>query len=222
MNPLRHDFISTCLSSQPSPLTRKRRYLDIGCGGGIFAESAARLPQTERVLAIDPSSEVIPVAKSHARCDPLLMQPDRLIYENKAVEDLPLPQAPEEQFDIVTLFEVVEHISRPAPFLDSCLPFVKSGGWLILSTIARTWTSWLTTKVVAEDVVGLVPRGTHDWEKYINEEELRGFFHGKQGWVGGGGMRSQGVVFVPGMGWRVVPGGERVGNYFFGVRREGG
>ena len=219
MNPLRHDFMNSCLSSDPHfPSPDRRRYLDVGCGGGIFAESVARLKDTEKVLAIDPSSEVIKVARRHAMQDPFLQQSDRLMYENKSIEDLPIPTDSSEQFDILTLFEVIEHISRPAPFLAQCLPFVKPGGWIILSTIARTWASWVTTKVVAEDVMGLVPRGTHDWEKYVNEDELRVWFAEQEGW-GTIGMKSQGVIFIPGTGWNMVKGGEQWGNYFFGVRR---
>lgn len=221
MNPLRHDFIASCVSSeaQDSP-PRKRRFIDIGCGGGIFAESAARLVDTERVLGIDPSSEVINVAKRHARQDVLLQEANRLTYENKSIEDIPVPKTEAEQYDVLTLFEVIEHISRPGPFLDTCLPFVKPGGWLILSTIARSWTSWVTTKVVAEDIVGLVPQGTHDWDKYINDQELKGFFEGKTGWGGEGKMKVQGVVYFPGLGWKSVPGSEKYGNYFFGIRKD--
>lgn len=224
MNPLRHDFISSCLASQPGfqqPPRHGQRYLDIGCGGGIFAESAARLRNTVHVTAIDPSSEVIAVAKSHAQTDPVFQEVGRLEYLNTSIEDLAIPQTPESRYDLVTLFEVVEHISYPAPFLASCMPFVKPGGWLILSTIARTWTSWLTTKVVAEDMLRMVPQGTHDWKNYINEVELRGFFKGREGWGDDGGVRSMGCVYVPGLGWRMVAGGERWGNYFFGVRRDG-
>lgn len=221
MNPLRHDFIFSCIESQPDLTSSNyRRYLDVGCGGGIFAESAARLPQTKSVVGIDPSNQVISVAKAHARQDPILLQQGRLEYQNKAVEDLPVPRTPEEQFDVISLFEVIEHINLPAPFLSSCLPFVKPGGWLILSTIARTWTSWLTTNVVAEEVVKLVPRGTHDWSKYINEQELRNFFRAQGGWARDGGLKSQGCVYVPAVGWRMVPGGEKWGNYFFGVRKD--
>ncbi len=221
MNPLRHDFISSCIEPQPdSPSSTYRRYLDVGCGGGIFAESAARLPRTKHVVGIDPSNQVISVAKAHARQDPLLLEPGRLEYQNKAVEDLAVPRTPDEQFDVVSLFEVIEHINWPAPFLSSCLPFVKPGGWLILSTIARTWTSWLTTNVVAEEVVKLVPRGTHDWSKYINEQELRKFFRAQDGWGRDGGLKSQGCIYVPAVGWRMVPGGEKWGNYFFGVRKD--
>lgn len=221
MNPLRHQFISSCLESQSDPPPfRKRRYLDVGCGGGIFTESAARLHQTENVIGIDPSNEVISVAKEHACQDPLLLEPGRLVYQNHSIEDMTKPKTRLEGFDVVSLFEVIEHIDQPGPFLTSCLPFVKPGGWLVLSTIARTWTSWLTTKVAAENVIGLVPRGTHDWRKYINEQELRGFFRDRKGWGRDRGLRSQGCVYVPGLGWKMVKGGERWGNYFFGVRKD--
>ncbi|KAH8599957.1 S-adenosyl-L-methionine-dependent methyltransferase [Bisporella sp. PMI_857] len=216
MNPLRHDFIQRCHASQPvPPPSSNLRLLDIGCGGGIFAESAARLRSIGSVTAIDPSSEVLAVAKAHARRDPALAQ--KLSYLNTSIEGLPLPKSVEEQYDVLTLFEVIEHISHPAAFLDSLTPFIKPGGWLIMSTIARTWTSWLTTKVVAEDIAGIVPRGTHDWDKYINEEELRGHFLKERGW---NSPQVIGVVYVPGIGWREVRGSERVGNYFFGIRRD--
>ena len=170
MNPLRHDFLRGCHASQPRPPPSSGlRYLDIGCGGGIFAESAARLPSVGSVTAIDPSPEVLSVAKGHAKRDPGLH--GKLTYLNTSIEDVPIPKTVDEQFDVLTLFEVIEHITNPSEFLDVCANFVKPGGWIIMSTIARTWMSWLTTKVVAEDIVGIVPRGTHDWEKYINEEE---------------------------------------------------
>ncbi|KAG0648722.1 Polyprenyldihydroxybenzoate methyltransferase [Hyphodiscus hymeniophilus] len=216
MNPLRHDFIQGCHASQPlPPPTSGLRYLDIGCGGGIFAESAARIPSVGNVTAIDPSPEVLAVAKGHARRDPALH--GKLTYLNTSVEGLPRPKSAMEQYDVLSLFEVIEHITHPSEFLDTCAPFVKPGGWVIMSTIARTWMSWLTTKVVAEDIVGIVPRGTHDWEKYINEEELRGYFLKERGW---NSPRVIGVIYVPGVGWREVKGSEKVGNYFFGIRRD--
>jgi len=223
MNPLRHDFISSCLSSQAAPApSHKLRYLDVGCGGGIFAESAARLASTEKVTGLDPSAEVLRVAQLHARQDPLLHQSGRLEYLNKSIEGLPIPKSREEQYDVLTLFEVIEHITHPSSFLISCLPFVKPGGWIIMSTIARTWTSWFTTKLVAENIARVVPRGTHDWEKYLNEEELRKFFQRQRGWVGEGAVKAMGCIYVPGMGWKMVTGGERFGNYFFGVRKNPG
>lgn len=243
MNPLRHDFVSSCLASSPKPNFEVRtpsskkgiRYLDVGCGGGIFAESAARLPGTRSVTAIDPSREVIAMAKSHALQDPIFLEEGRLEYLHTSIEDLAasssqiattLSGKQQEtttlQYDIITLFEVIEHISHPAPFLASCLSLVKPGGWLVLSTIARTWMSWVTTKVAAEEFLRVVPRGTHDWGKYIDETELREFFQGMEGWGRAGGIRSMGCIYVPGLGWRMVAGGERWGNYFFGVRRDGG
>ncbi|KAL8916598.1 MAG: hypothetical protein Q9208_008411 [Pyrenodesmia sp. 3 TL-2023] len=221
MNPLRHDFISSCHALKPNSSSQTNlRYLDVGCGGGIFAESAARLSRTASVTAIDPSRDVIEVAKQHARRDPILQEPGRLKYLNQAIEDLEVPSSPEEMYDVVSLFEVIEHINTPAPFLKNCLPFVKPGGWLILSTIARTWTSWVTTKVVAEDLVGLVPKGTHDWSKYINEAELRSFFAAQKGWGMNGGVKAVGCIYVPGFGWKMISGGEKWGNYFFGIRRD--
>ncbi|KAM3088052.1 Hexaprenyldihydroxybenzoate methyltransferase, mitochondrial [Clarireedia jacksonii] len=216
MNPLRHDFIRTCHASQPAPPPASGlRYLDVGCGGGIFAESAARLGSTGSVTAIDPSPVVLDVAKGHARKDPALKK--KLTYLNTSIEGLPQPKSVEDQYDVLSLFEVIEHITYPSEFLDKCAPFVKPGGWIIMSTIARTWTSWLTTKVVAEDIVGVVPRGTHDWEKYINEEELRGHFLRERGW---NSPIVRGVVYVPGLGWKQVPRSEKVGNYFFGIRKD--
>ncbi|KAK4128447.1 ubiquinone biosynthesis O-methyltransferase, partial [Parathielavia appendiculata] len=218
MNPLRHDFIQTCLSSSTINHPPKRtnlRYLDVGCGGGIFAESAARLPSTLSVTAIDPSPIILAVARAHARRDPSLR--DKLVYLNETIESLKLPEAPEDRYDIVSLFEVVEHVDYPAAFLDRVGQFVKPGGWLVLSTIARTWTSWVTTNLVAEDILRVVPKGTHDWAKYVNEGELRENFARKGGQWGTPTVR--GVVYVPGLGWKEVRGSEKVGNYFFGVQR---
>lgn len=219
MNPLRHDFIRDCRASQPDPLppTHRPRYLDVGCGGGIFAESAARLPSTASVTAVDPSPEVLKVARAHAARDPPLAE--KLRYVAGTVETLPAPRGDADRFDVVSVFEVLEHVDRPADFLDRCGEFVRPGGWLVASTIARTWTSWFTTNLMAEDVLRIVPRGTHDWNKYINEDELRNFFARKEGWSS---PRVMGVVYVPGVGWKEIPGSEKLGNYFFAVRRDGG
>ncbi|KAI0539114.1 ubiquinone biosynthesis O-methyltransferase [Xylaria digitata] len=221
MNPLRHDFIRSCRASVPDAPSHSYpstglRYLDIGCGGGIFAESAARLVSTSSVTAIDPSPEVLAVAKTHARRDPALAS--KLRYQNTSIEALPPPANPQQDgYDIVSVFEVVEHVANPAAFLDRLAPFVRPGGWLVLSTIARTWTSWLTTNVIAEDLLRIVPRGTHDWNKYINEDELRShFLQSRSGWAE---PRCMGVVYVPGVGWKQVNGSEKIGNYFFAVRR---
>lgn len=216
MNPLRHDFINACLASQPEARPSSLSYLDIGCGGGIFAESAARLPSTRHVTAIDPTPSVLAIAKAHAKKDPSLAS--KLTYRQNSIEDLIIPTDPaSEGHDIVSVFEVIEHVDYPSEFLDKVRPFVRPGGWLVMSTIARTWMSWFTTNFMAEDVLRIVPKGTHDWNKYINEDELRRYFAGAQGW---NSPRVMGVVYVPGVGWREVRGSEKVGNYFFAVRRD--
>ncbi|KAM0561104.1 hypothetical protein ACHAPJ_003605 [Fusarium lateritium] len=213
MNPLRHDFIRACHRIDPDTPTRNLTFLDIGCGGGIFAESAARLPTTRHVTAIDPTPEVLAVARAHARKDPGLRS--KLEYRQTSIENLAIPARPQEAYDVVSLFEVIEHIDAPGAFLEKVSPFVKPGGWLVMSTIARTWMSWFTTNFMAEDVLGIVPKGTHDWNKYLNEEELRIFLAG-QGWSH---PMVQGVIYVPGLGWKEVNGSEKVGNYFFAVQK---
>lgn len=217
MNPLRHDFITRCRSTVAPPTAQQKlRYLDIGCGGGIFAESAARLPTTTSVTAIDPTPQVLSIAEAHKRRDPILTSPGKLTYINTSIENLPQPASDTEAFDVVTLFEVIEHVNAPGPFLEHVLPHVKPGGWLVMSTIARTWTSWLLTNVVAEDVLGIVPKGTHEWSKYVNEDELRTWFAKQPEW---GNSKTMGVMYVPGLGWKEVNGGEQWGNYFFAVRK---
>ncbi len=201
MNPLRHTFITRCRNGIPPSISTetssKLRYLDIGCGGGIFAESAARLPTTQSVTAIDPTPEVLKIAEAHKRRDPVLTLPDRLTYLNTSIEHLPVPET---GFDVVSIFEVLEHVSAPGPFLELAMQHVKPGGWLVMSTIARTWTSWLVTNVMAEDVLGIVPKGTHEWGKYVNEEELRKWFL-ERGWGRMvAEMHAQGVMYVPGIG----------------------
>ena len=221
MNPLRHDFINTCLKSQSEgPPTNRIKYLDVGCGGGIFAESAARLNNTHSVTAIDPTPEVIRIAQEHARQDPFIYGTGRLEYLNNSIEQLAVPTSPKDQYDVLALWEVIEHIRYPSEFLDLCLPFVKPGGWIVLSTIARTWTSWLTTKLIAEDVAGIVPRGTHTWSQYLNEDELSNYFQKQKGWASPGGLKATGCVYIPGFGWQFVAGSEAYGNYFFGVRKD--
>lgn len=219
MNPLRHDFIQRCLGQNNGDPAAQLRYLDIGCGGGIFAESAARLPGTASVTAIDPTPEVIAVAKRHQRTDPFLLERGRLNYLNTSIENLPIQI--ERPFDIITLFEVIEHIQRPSPFIRSCLAHLKPGGWLIGSTIARTSVSWFTTKFIAEDVLRMVPRGTHDWNQYIQPQELQKWVRQQEDLAAsdGNGWEVMGVVYVPGFGWREIRGSEGWGNYFFGIKK---
>jgi len=242
--PLDATFPSSTLPTPDISAPSRLRILDVGCGGGIFAESAARLPHVQSVLGIDVSSRVLTVAEKHRCQDPMLVHGGKLSYRNIAVERLvdemvgssdsnsagelsqqqqsigdKLHPKPTDLYDLITIFEVLEHVPHPSRFLTSLTSLVAPGGWLVLSTIARTWTSWFVTKVMAEDVLRMVPRGTHDWKRYVNEAELREWFarRGKD-WEAEK-ARTMGVVYVPGLGWREVPGGEGIGNYFFGVRK---
>lgn len=234
MNPMRIEFVKHCLATSISGARTRSvdasldasrgatgsqqlnggiTVLDVGCGGGIFSESVARLPNTAKVIGLDPSEQVLAVARAHAKKDPTLSS--KLRYVNSSIDNY----SPDQQFDLVTLFEVVEHVPYPAAFLETCMRHVRPGGWIVLSTIARTWSSWLTTKLVAEDLLHIVPRGTHDWHKYINEPEMRAFFEKQPGW-GSQGMLSMGCLYVPGLGWKEMKGSEQFGNYFFGVRKD--
>ena len=206
MNPLRHEFIASCLSDSPpsGPSTAANlNYLDIGCGGGIFAESLARTipldpssqapaPTPTRaasMTAIDPTTQLIQIARDHARMDPTVeahMRSGRFKYLNTTLEDVLAGSVTDtsstpsthQQFDMVTLFEVIEHIdpttTTPQAFLANCLRALKPGGWLIGSTISRTFPSWILNQVIAEAPwpIGVVPRGTHEWSKFVNPSEL--------------------------------------------------
>jgi polyprenyldihydroxybenzoate methyltransferase / 3-demethylubiquinol 3-O-methyltransferase len=214
MNPLRFDFISSLL---PIASKNSYSYLDIGCGGGIFASACARHPLTSKVTAIDPTPACIEAAQAHQRTDPAIMPP-RLTYLNTAIESLPADtEGNTQKYDIITLFEVLEHIASPSEFLTTAAKHLKPGGWVVGSTIARSPMSFITTKLIAEaPIIGVVPAGTHDWNQYINPGELRAWFEKSSEW---NSFTTQGVVYVPGLGWKVVPGSEGWGNYFFGVQK---
>lgn len=217
MNPLRHDFIKACLRTSEAPPPQTLSYLDIGCGGGIFASSAARLPNTSTVTAIDPTELVIQVAEAQQRSDPGISSP-KLKYLNCAIEDVPIPQSESEKVDIITLFEVLEHIDNPSSFLDLAAPHLKKGGWIIGSTISRHPLAYVTTKLIAEaPFIGIVPPGTHDWNKYIDPSQLQRHFAMKEpgAW---GSFKTQGVIYIPALGWKLVKNSETYGNYFFGIQ----
>lgn len=280
MNPLRHDFIASCLAesqpaSAPPPQASGLHYLDVGCGGGIFAESLARtipLPtqpvlggqtdtvsqqnqlsgQTQQtqlsamtraasIVAIDPSEALIKIARMHARRDPVVdahLRSGVFQYRNTTLEDLAAPTAnatataAPPTFDVITLFEVLEHVdpmtSSPPAFLAQCLRLLRPGGWLIGSTIARTLPSFIVNQLIAEAPwpIGVVPRGTHEWSKFVNPDELRSWAGLGLDAAGSGSSARQplrwkctGVMYFPGLGWKMVAGSETWGNYFWAVRR---
>ena len=136
--------------------------LDIGCGGGLVSEPLRRMGAS--VTAIDPSDRNIAVAKAHAVSRDLVID-----YRIARVEDLVEQHA---MFDIVACLEVVEHVPDPAAFVAACASVVKPGGIAVFSTINRTVKAWALAIVGAEYVLAWLPRGTHQWHRFVTPEEL--------------------------------------------------
>ncbi len=141
---------------------RKVRLLDIGCGAGLAAEALAGLGHD--VLGLDAAPEVIEAARTHAEGKNLPLR-----YRHDTAEAL---VAEGTRFDVVTAFEVVEHVADPAAFLSLLGLLLAPGGVLVLSTLNRTRRSYVTAKLGAEYVLRLLPVGTHDWSKFITPAEL--------------------------------------------------
>lgn len=169
----------------PAAFLQGADLLDIGSGGGLLCESAARLGA--RVTGVDASAENVSVAALHAAADPALTvrgaddEPTdgSIAYLHSTAEAL---RAQGRQFDVVTAMEVVEHVNEPAEFLRSVAALVRPGGHLFMSTMARTPLSYLLTIVLAEHVLRLVTPGTHRHAQYVNPRELVGFFR-DLGWI---------------------------------------
>ena len=136
--------------------------LDIGCGGGLIAESLARLGA--KVTGIDPAERNIAIAKGHAEPQGLTID-----YRASRVEDLVTSG---ERFDIVTCLEVVEHVPDVSAFIAECSKVLRPGGLIVFSTINRTLKAWALAIVGAEYVLRWLPRGTHQWDRFVTPEEL--------------------------------------------------
>jgi 2-polyprenyl-6-hydroxyphenyl methylase / 3-demethylubiquinone-9 3-methyltransferase len=154
MNPARIAWIVPRLS-------QAGRVLDIGCGAGIAAETLAR--EGFRVLGVDASAELVAAAEAH--------RPEGLDLEYRVGTAEGLAEAGE-RFGAITALEVIEHVPDPGAFLAVLAALLEPGGRLIVSTINRTARSLLTAKLGAEYVLRLLPRGTHDWRRFIAPEEL--------------------------------------------------
>ena len=138
------------------------RILDVGCGGGILSEPLARIGAS--VVGADPSAENIEAASAHARESGVAVD-----YRATTAEEL---AAANEKFDIVLAMEVVEHVSDVALFVNTCAAMVKPGGLMIAATINRTMKSFALAIVGAEYVLRWLPRGTHQWDKFVTPNEL--------------------------------------------------
>ncbi len=168
LNPCRLDYITAQIAAEFERDLRDKapfaglRLLDIGCGGGLLSEPMARLGAT--VVGADAAPRNIPVAQVHAAQSGLDID-----YRHTTAEDL---AAAGEQFDTVLNMEVVEHVADPQTYLTACQQLLKPGGLHICSTINRNPKSYAMAIVGAEYIMRWLPKGTHDWTKFITPDEL--------------------------------------------------
>ena len=137
--------------------------LDVGCGGGILSESMAGLHAN--VTGIDLADKPLQVAKLH-----LLESGKQVNYRKVAVEELAAEQP--EHYDVVTCLEMLEHVPDPRSVITACAKLVKTGGWVFFSTLNRNPKSYLLAVIGAEYILKMLPRGTHDYAKFIKPSEL--------------------------------------------------
>ncbi|AXQ94853.1 bifunctional 2-polyprenyl-6-hydroxyphenol methylase/3-demethylubiquinol 3-O-methyltransferase UbiG [Cereibacter azotoformans] len=168
MNPCRLDYITRQIAAEfdrdlsaPLPF-QGLRLLDIGCGGGLLSEPMARLGAD--VVGADAAPRNIPVARLHAEQSGLTID-----YRNTTAEDL---AAAGERFDVVLNMEVVEHVADPLAYLTACRELLKPGGLMVCSTLNRNPKSFAMAIVGAEWIMRWLPKGTHDWSKFITPDEL--------------------------------------------------
>lgn len=192
LNPVRLDYITGQIAAE---FARDRkslrplgglRLLDIGCGGGLVAEPMARLGAA--VTGADAAEGNIAIARIHAAQSGLDID-----YRAATAEAL-LDEG--ERFDVVLALEIVEHVADPQEFIVTCARLLRPGGVLIASTLNRTPQSFAAAIVGAEWVMRWLPRGTHDWRRFIRPDDLAGMFEG----AGVRVVDRAGMVFNP-LGW---------------------
>ncbi len=159
INPIRLDYIDGFAD------LAGKTVLDVGCGGGILSESMAKRGATQ-VLGIDLAEKSLETAHYHAQTQQL----DNIAYRCVSVEDLAVetPQA----YDVVTCMEMMEHVPDPASVIRACAKLAKPDGMVFFSTINRNAKSYLHAILGAEYILNIVPKGTHDWQKFITPAEL--------------------------------------------------
>ena len=168
INPLRLEWIARHASLEGA------RVLDVGCGGGILSEAMAR--RGAQVTGIDLSEKALRVAELHLHESGLSVR-----YEKGAVEDV------SGEFDVVTCMELLEHVPQPASMVSACARLVRPGGRVFFSTINRNPKAYLFAVVGAEYVLGLLPKGTHDYQRFIKPSEL-------SRWTRAAGLRTEELI----------------------------
>ena len=170
LNPCRLDYIISQIAAEYDRVPEQElpfkglRILDIGCGGGLLCEPMARLGAT--VVGVDAAERNIPVAQAHAVQSGLDID-----YRFNTAEAL---AADGEQFDVVLNMEVVEHVADPLAYLTACQQLLKPNGLMVCSTINRNPKSFAMAIIGAEYVMRWLPKGTHEWSKFITPDELFG------------------------------------------------
>ncbi|NDW54397.1 bifunctional 2-polyprenyl-6-hydroxyphenol methylase/3-demethylubiquinol 3-O-methyltransferase UbiG [Aliiroseovarius sp. PrR006] len=192
MNPVRLDYITNQIAAEfgrdlndVEPF-KGLRLLDIGCGGGLLSEPMARLGAT--VIGADAAAGNIPVAQVHAEQMGLDID-----YRNCTAESL---ADAGEQFDVVLNMEVVEHVADPLAYLTACQQLLKPGGLMVASTMNRNPKSYMVAIIGAEHIMRWLPKGTHEWSKFITPDELSDL-------IAASGLNvvdRMGMVFNP-LGW---------------------
>lgn len=157
INPLRLQLVDKIIGLSG------KKILDVGCGGGILSESMAQKGAV--VTGIDLGEELINVAELHS-----LDSGVEVDYQTISVEQLALQQAA--SFDTVTCMEMLEHVPDPSAIIEACATLVKPGGYVFLSTLNRNPKSYLLSILGAEYVLGMLPKGTHDYASFIKPSEL--------------------------------------------------
>ena len=161
INPLRLDWIQSMVA------LKDKQVLDVGCGGGILSDAMARVGA--KVTGIDLATKSLKVAQLHA----LETQTPNVSYREVSAEALAAEQPA--CFDVVTCMEMLEHVPDPASVVQACATLVKPGGWVFFSTLNRNPQSFLFAIVGAEYVLNLLPKGTHEYAKFIRPSELASF-----------------------------------------------
>jgi 2-polyprenyl-6-hydroxyphenyl methylase/3-demethylubiquinone-9 3-methyltransferase len=200
INPLRLDWIDGLV-----PL-HGLRVLDVGCGGGILADSMAR--RGAKVTGIDLATKALRVAQLHA----LETQTPGIEYREISAEAMAIEQPG--QFDVVTCMEMLEHVPDPASVVRACAQLVRPGGWVFFSTINRNLKSFMLAIVGAEYVLNMIPKGTHEYAKLIQPSELASYCRE----AGVDVLHSRGLEHNPVTGRYWLSGDTSV-NYMFATRR---
>lgn len=162
LNPARLSYIKEQVLDHYSAI-KKLSVLDIGCGGGLICEPLSRLEA--KVTGIDADPEAILAAKQHATEEGL-----QITYQNSSIESL--LKSSKQRYDVVLALEIVEHVDDIQNFVQSCFEACKPGGLVIFSTLNRTAKSFLLGIIAAEYLLRWVPKGTHQWSKFVKPSQL--------------------------------------------------